>query len=135
MKKTTLMKRLSKAGLTTKSGALKSGIKDIIIRLADGRRTYIRVWGGRHFGSSSHDYRRTIEVIHALGFTPVLGNDAPRGGRGGEYVAIDKTDIRKLKFITDTLKDIEGLRQAWLNGTIKFCKYNAAREMLVKNLI
>ena len=100
MNKTTFYKRLAKAGLTKNNGDIKSGYDCVINELAEGRRVRGSYSGrGRFTSYLATDYNRAHEIVKALGLEGEFGNDATRGGKIGEYVALTKKDLTKIDFL------------------------------------
>ena len=99
MNKTTFYKRLAKAGLTKNNGDIKSGYDWVINALAEGRRVRGSYSGrGRFTSYLATDYNRARAIVKALGLEGEFGNDAARGGKIGEYVALTKKDLTKIDF-------------------------------------
>ena len=100
MNKTTFYKRLAKAGLTKNNGDIKSGYGWVINALAEGRRVRGSYSGrGRFTSYLATDYNRAYKIVKALGLEGEFGNDAARGGKIGEYVALTKKDLTKIDFL------------------------------------
>ena len=100
MNKTTFYKRLAKAGLTKNNGDIKRGYDWVINELAEGRRVRGSYSGrGRFTSYLATDYNRAHEIVKALGLEGEFGNDAARGGKIGEYVALTKKDLTKIDFL------------------------------------
>ena len=100
MNKTTFYKRLAKAGLTKNNGDIKSGYGWVINTLAEGRRVRGSYSGrGRFTSYLATDYNRAHKIVKALGLEGEFGNDAARGGKIGEYVALTKKDLTKIDFL------------------------------------
>lgn len=108
MKATTLQAKIQKH-LTTKKGAIKdrySFYKDFLVQ----GYWFGKSWRGRgrHISLSDTQYNAAIEICDALGIDYKLGNDAPRGGKEGDFVEITKKGKRQ---IAEWLK-IEKARRA-----------------------
>ena len=100
MNKTTFYKRLAKAGLTKNDGDIKSGYDWVINALAEGCRVRGSYSGrGRFTSYLATDYNRARKIVKALGLEGEFGNDAARGGKIGEYVALTKKDLTKIDFL------------------------------------
>ena len=100
MNRTTFYKRLAKAGLTKNNGDIKSGYEWVINVLAEGRRVRGSYSGrGRFTSYLATDYNRARAIVKALGLEGEFGNDAARGGKIGEYVALTKKDLTKIDFL------------------------------------
>lgn len=100
MNKTTFYKRLANAGLTKNNGDIKSGYGWVINALAEGRRVRGSYSGrGRFTSYLATDYNRARAIVKALGLEGEFGNDAARGGKIGEYVALTKKDLTKIDFL------------------------------------
>lgn len=96
MKATTLEAKIQKH-LTTKKGAIKdkySFYKDFLVQ----GYWFGKSWKGRgrHISLSDTSYRAAIEICDALGIDYSLGNDAPRGGKEGDFVEITKNGKRQI---------------------------------------
>ena len=106
MNKATFYNRLSKAGLTKVNGEIKSGYDWVVCALAEGRRIRGSYSGrGRHTSYVATDYNRACEIVKALGLEGEFGNDAARGGKIGDYVALTKKDLAKIDFLVKELKE------------------------------
>lgn len=97
MNVTTLNNRIEKH-LFTKKGVLAdrySFIADFLIR----GKWYGKEWrsSGRWRNLSDTRYRAAIEICEALQIDFTLGNDAPRGGISGDYVALTEKGKRQVK--------------------------------------
>lgn len=46
---------------------------------------------------SDVDYNNCIDILKTFKIEYKLGNDAPRGGKLGDYIEIDKKDLKVLK--------------------------------------
>ena len=102
MNKTTFYKRLAKAGLTKNNGDIKSGYDCVINELAEGRRVRGSYSGrGRFTSYLATDYNRAHEIVKALRLEGEFGNDAARGGKIGEYIALTKKDLTKIDFLVE----------------------------------
>ncbi|MBE6322695.1 MAG: hypothetical protein E7073_06735 [Bacteroidales bacterium] len=113
MNKTTFYKRLAKAGLTKNNGDIKSGYDWVINELAEGRRARGSYSGrGRFTSYLATDYNRAHEIVKALGLEGEFGNDAARGGKIGEYVALTKKDLTKIDFLANELREAAERRAA-----------------------
>lgn len=98
MTTTTFNRRLEAAGLFTKKGDLNARYSSIIEHLAAGLDKFHPIrWhrnGRRHqLEDKGGNIRRVLE---ALRLSYVEGNDAPRGGREGDYIEITSAACRAL---------------------------------------
>ena len=110
MNRTTFYKRLAKAGLTKNNGDIKSGYELVINVLAEGRKVRGSYSGrGRFTSYLATDYNRARAIVKALGLEGEFGNDAARGGKIGEYVALTKKDLTKIDFL---VKERRAAREA-----------------------
>ena len=94
MKATTLEAKIKKF-LTTKKGVIKdrySFYKDFLVQ----GYWFGKSWRGRHISLSDTQYNAAIEICDALGIDYKLGNDAPRGGKEGDFVEITKNGKRQI---------------------------------------
>ena len=113
MNKTTFYKRLANAGLTKINGDIKSGYDFVINELAEGRRVRGSYSGrGRFTSYLATDYNRARAIVKALGLEGEFGNDAARGGKIGEYVALTKKDLTKIDFLVKKLREAAERRAA-----------------------
>lgn len=113
MNKATFYNRLNKAGLTKINGDIKSGYDWVINELAEGRRVRGSYSGrGRFTSYLATDYNRAHKIVKALGLEGDFGNDAARGGRIGEYVALTKKDLTKIDFLVKELREAAERRAA-----------------------
>ena len=113
MNKATFYNRLSKAGLTKVNGEIKSGYDWVVCALAEGRRIRGSYSGrGRHTSYVATDYNNACKVVKALGLEGEFGNDAARGGKIGDYVALTKKDLAKIDFLVKELKEAAARRAA-----------------------
>lgn len=98
MNATTFNSRLEAAGLFTKKGDLNARYSSIIEHLAAGLdRFHPCCWhrnGRRHqLEDKGGNIRRVLEALH---LSYIEGNDAPRGGREGDYIEITPAARRAL---------------------------------------
>lgn len=113
MNKATFYNRLNKAGLTKNNGDIKSDYNWIINALAEGRKVRGSYSGrGRFTSYSATDYNNACKIVKALGLEGEFGNDAARGGRIGDYVALTKKDLTKIDFLVKELREASERRAA-----------------------
>jgi hypothetical protein len=96
MKSITLQKRIEKK-LFTANGTLAcrySFLDDFLIRGIWHGKSWN--YSGRYCSLSDTQYRAAIEICEALKIDFVLGNDAPRGGKAGDFVEITKKGKRQI---------------------------------------
>lgn len=145
MNKATFYNRLNKAGLTTIKGEIKSGYDEVINALAEGRRVRGSYSGrGRFTSYLATDYNRACEIVKALGLDGEFGNDAARGGKIGDYVALSQKDLTKIDFLVKELEDAAARRAAEIAAAraeaaekaekyAKFCEEGYAAVMARKD--
>lgn len=106
MLRKTLESRLIKCGAMKKDNTLKEWHKDAIrlIEYSVSNKTY-KVhpfrWhnNGKRFSLEGMAARERIQAIltNVIGITPCFGNDAPKGGKEGDYIGIKTKDKPKVK--------------------------------------
>lgn len=101
MKKETLENRI-KAKLYTKAGKLAAKYGNLDKCLMDG------IWHGKTYSGSGRyctlsngDHYAIIEALRLLGIDYETGNDAPRGGGIGDFVALTAKGKRQVKEYAD----------------------------------
>lgn len=102
MKTETLKQRIADR-LTTKKGELKTRYAHINDFLLEGKAHYIK-WcnHGRTLNRAKHD--ATLEALSALGIDYTVGNDAPRGGMEGCFIALTAKGKLQVKDYVTFLK-------------------------------
>lgn len=98
MKKETLQKRIEK-NLTTKAGTVSVKFAEVIKLINNPETTLYPVqWhrNGRHMSISDHT-ANIVEGLHLLGIDFEQGNDAPRGGRNGEFIRLTAKGKQQVK--------------------------------------
>ena len=99
MKTETLIKRMNDRRMLTKTGKLIAWYEKVEWRLdalANGKRIYPFVWShtqGRNKLEGYDVYNKIYDYICSV----ELGNDAPKGGKEGDYIGVPKKEIRKFK--------------------------------------
>lgn len=92
--------RLKKAGLYTKANKMKSyyarAFYQAVLREPKNKDLKIRNLYGWN-GEYKEDYFRIREVLRALNLKYSERNDAPRGGKRGDYIHVPKSEMQKLK--------------------------------------
>lgn len=98
--------RLAAAGLFTQKGEIKARYSSILYALAAGvTRFHCCRWrrnGRRH--QLQDDSEKIRRVFNALRLSWTEGNDAPRGGREGDYIEITAAARRALAPVTAEFK-------------------------------
>jgi len=101
MKATTLQKRIEKK-LYTKQGKLAARFANLDNLLING------IWHGKTYSGrgrfttlTNGDHLSMIEALRNLGIDFKVGNDAPRGGGIGDYVALTEKGKRQVKEYAD----------------------------------
>lgn len=101
MKKETLAKRIQ-SKLYTKAGKLAAKYANLDKCLMDG------IWHGKTYSGSGRyctlsngDHYAIIEALQLLGIDYETGNDAPRGGGIGDFVALTAKGKRQVKEYAD----------------------------------
>lgn len=86
-----------KAFLYTKKGVLAERYRFLSDFLVNGK-WHGKNWNGsgRYINLSDTQYRAAIEICKALGLDFYLGNDAPRGGKSGDFVALTAKGKRQV---------------------------------------
>jgi hypothetical protein len=103
MKRETLVKRLNKQGMLTTKGKLIQWYKNEEYRLeslAKGDCIHPFYWTyncGRNKLMGDATFERICHFITAFGCSVQHGNDAPRGGKSGEYICVSEKEMRKFK--------------------------------------
>lgn len=102
MKKETIAKRICKNFLTSKGelSARHTGVLIDLLTSKPGRRYRYFTWcrSGR-LVSARNSGLRYYEVFDALGLDFICDNDAPRGGRDGDYFQLTKKGENQVKDI------------------------------------
>jgi len=92
------IKKLQKAGLITSKGTLNSHVINALRcskKDYEQNKFYPFHWTG--IGKSATDYTfRVLEIITALGYKIVRGNDAPKGGQNGNFIEVSSTAFNLL---------------------------------------
>lgn len=90
------MKTKTKKLITRKDGQVKHLYANAIYNCRiEGNKLYPKYWG--HKGGSLIDNSRWIlEVLEAQGYKYSLGNDAPRGGKSGDFIKVSKVAMNFL---------------------------------------
>ena len=96
MKATTLNNRIAKT-LTLKNGKIAVKYSFFADFLVAGK-WYGKSWNGsgRYINLSDTQYRAAIEICEKLGLDFEVGNDAPRGGKSGDFVALTAKGKRQV---------------------------------------
>jgi hypothetical protein len=96
MKKETLETKI-KASLYTKKGTLADRFSFLPDFLVAGK-WHGKNWRGtgRYLSLSDTQYRAAIEICEKLGLDYTLGNDAPMGGKNGDFVALTEKGKRQV---------------------------------------
>lgn len=101
MKATTLQQRIEKK-LYTKEGKLATRFANLDTLLIEG------IWHGKTYSGrgrfttlTNGDHLSMIEALRNLGIDFKVGNDAPRGGGIGDYVALTEKGKRQVKEYAD----------------------------------
>lgn len=102
MNTTTFINRIENLVMTKQGKIAKRylGAISAFETMRKGRKIYPYSWS-MHTGYCTlqgESYaNKVIEIAICLGITLSFGNDAPRGGREGEYKCLSKREINKLK--------------------------------------
>lgn len=96
MNKQTIENKI-KAFFYTKKGVLAERFRFLADFLVKGK-WYGKSWNGsgRHINLSDTQYRAAIEICEKLGLDFEVGNDAPRGGKSGDFVALTAKGKRQV---------------------------------------
>lgn len=96
MKATTLNNRIAKA-LALKNGKIAVKYSFFADFLVAGK-WHGKSWNGsgRYINLSDTQYRAAIEICEKLGLDFEVGNDAPRGGKSGDFVALTAKGKRQV---------------------------------------
>ena len=96
------MKKLNpNSPLLRKDGHLRKEYRDTINRV-NGTRIYHTQTRGRGRYINYYSFRHTlVELLNELGYKYREGNDAPRGGRTGDYIVITKSALKGLKGLAE----------------------------------
>ena len=104
MKKETLKKRIY-SELVTKSGKIRDKYRMAIAMITEPNagRWHLTHWSNK--GRSLSDHRPdTREALELIGIDYELGNDAPCGGRNGDYIALTAKGRRQVKEFASAYK-------------------------------
>lgn len=86
----TLKNKLDKAGIITKAGKINDHYASAVVNSrtdAKEKRIYTFQW--RNKGRSARDTsERVFAIVRALGYKYSFGNDAPKGGREGDFIQL-----------------------------------------------
>lgn len=98
----TFINRIKNVAMT-KRGKIASRYMDAITTIeyiAGGKNRYPYRWvrnAGRCRLDGCTEVGNTITLLDILGIKLSWGNDAPKGGKEGDYMCLSKAEIRKLK--------------------------------------
>ena len=101
MKKETILSRLAKGGFLRKDGEIKTRVKNLswhLEMLSNGLKIHPLSWGsGWASLEGEAKFDLVCQLLDSLKIQFVTGNDSPRGGVTGRFVALkDKAACRKL---------------------------------------
>jgi len=97
MKAKELSELISNSKLVKKNGELKVCYANVIKCLFIGQKVRKEWRGyGNYITLRDTDYNNACTICYALGLKLAVGNDAPRGGQGGEFVCLTKESIEKV---------------------------------------
>lgn len=110
MKIENIIKRLEKGGLLKKDGTLVSRKNMLwsLERMAQGKREHPIYWSGRpsNLTLAGENHMCYIqEWCLAFNWAYKQGNDAPRGGRNGEYIELEPKSRKRASEIIREIKN------------------------------
>lgn len=98
----TTLARLIAERLSRKDGQIKKKYSKVIFRLFDGEKIRKEWRGrGRSITLSDSDYWAALEIAGALNLSVLTGNDAPKGGKNGDFVRLTETGRGQVKGYMD----------------------------------
>lgn len=101
----TIKTKLEKAGIITKAGKLNDHYAGAIINSRKDYKTkklYTFEW--RNKGRAARDTsERLYKIIQTLGYQTSMGNDAPKGGREGDYIQLSPRAFKTIVNLPQTL--------------------------------
>ena len=111
MKASTVINRIAKKNLICKSGKVKSNYRVIIEislpLLAKNNKIGMHFWkksGGRYSLIEYRDNSALRDLLALMGVKYTEGNDAPRGGADGDYLAITAAGSRRILSLLPELR-------------------------------
>lgn len=111
MKATTVINRIAKKNLICKNGKAKSNYRIIIeytlYILAKNNKIDLHFWkksGGRYSLIEYRDNSALRDLLALMGVKYTEGNDAPRGGADGDYLAITAAGSRRIMSLLPELR-------------------------------
>lgn len=97
MNRNTLISRINKS-LTTKSGEIAQKYESDLSALLSDINIVFRPFYWRNKGRGAHDSTQTLQaMLEALKLPYTAGNDAPRGGRDGDYIVLASNAKKSLR--------------------------------------
>ena len=105
MKAKTLRDRVAQH-LTTKAGTINKRYAHVLGFIAQGKgaRYHGARWHGHGRTLSDSDHWNLIKALKLIGVDYVTGNDAPRGGREGDYVELTAKGLRQTRELREELR-------------------------------
>lgn len=111
MKAITVINRIAKKNLICKSGKVKNNYRVIIEyclqSLANNKRISLHAWRkscGRYSLVDYQDNAALRDLLGLMGIKYTEGNDAPRGGADGDYLAITAAGSRRIMSLLPELR-------------------------------
>lgn len=105
MKAETIKKRMEKAGWFTKAGAVRSNRERAlwVVTYPDYVRWHFTFWDRK--GRTLRDYLTDVVIgLREIGIDFRTGNDAPRGGREGDYIELTQKGRRQVREFANSKK-------------------------------
>lgn len=87
--------------VTKKDGTLKARVLEAIENKVFSTKIYYQSWAGSNRNKSLCTYEFEItQLLKLAGYKFTYGNDAPRGGKDGDFIKISNTAFNFLKSLT-----------------------------------
>lgn len=90
-----LCENLLSSNVITKRRTLKKQYENAMIRISDAHIKKVHLVSSSKGCVDDSKHRAALRLLSALHISARVGNDAPRGGRGGDYIMIDDRDCAR----------------------------------------
>lgn len=87
-----LCENLLTSDVVKKDGSLQKRYEKVMTCISDAHMKKAHLTNSSKAGIDDSLHKAALNLIRALGLRSRTGNDAPRGGRGGDYIMIDDRD-------------------------------------------